>query len=239
MIVFILLSLAAVLQQSVADVDFRSESPRRTEKQTEIVDMHNSFRRSVNPTARNMLKMEWYPEAADNAERWAYQCIYDHSANYERVIGGIQCGENIYKSSNPRAWSEMIQDWYDEYKNFVYGVGANPPGSMIGHYTQIVWYKSYRIGCAAAYCPSYPYNYFYVCQYCPVGNMEGLTATPYTSGPTCADCPSHCDDGLCTNPCPINNVFTNCDSLLQQSSCEDSYITTNCGASCFCQDKII
>uniref|UniRef100_A0A0B8RS09 Cysteine-rich secretory protein 1a n=1 Tax=Philothamnus irregularis TaxID=1899461 RepID=A0A0B8RS09_9SAUR len=239
MIVFILLSLAAVLQQSFGNVDFNSESPRRKNKQKEIVDMHNSFRRSVSPTARNMLKMEWYSEAASNAERWAYKCILDHSPDSSRILDGIQCGENIYMSSIPLAWTEIIQSWYDEYKNFVYGVGANPQGSVIGHYTQIVWYKSYRIGCAASYCPSSSYSYFYVCQYCPAGNWNGLTATPYKLGPTCGDCPSACDNGLCTNPCLYKDTFTNCKSLVEQSNCQDDWIRENCPATCFCHTEII
>ncbi|XP_032069584.1 cysteine-rich venom protein TEL1-like [Thamnophis elegans] len=239
MIVFILLSLAAVLQHSFGDVNFESESPRRKEKQDEIVNMHNSLRRSVSPTASNMLRMEWYPEAASNAERWAYQCFYDHSSENSRILDGIKCGENIFMSSNARTWAEMIQSWYDENKNFVYGVGANPAGSVVGHYTQIVWYKSYRIGCAAAYCPSYPYNYFYVCQYCPAGNMEGLTATPYKSGPSCADCPSACDNGLCTNPCLRENALSNCNELKEKYSCQHDFVRTNCPATCFCQNEII
>nr|Q09GJ9.1 RecName: Full=Cysteine-rich venom protein; Short=CRVP; AltName: Full=CRISP-PHI1; AltName: Full=CRISP-PHI2; AltName: Full=Cysteine-rich secretory protein; Flags: Precursor [Philodryas olfersii]ABI74696.1 cysteine-rich secretory protein precursor [Philodryas olfersii] len=239
MIVFILLSLAAVLQQSFGLVDFNSESPRRPEIQRVIVDTHNSYRRTVSPTASNMLRMEWYAEAAANAERWASLCAYDHSQNSDRVLDGIQCGENIYMSSNPRSWTEIMQSWYDEYKNFDFGYGANPPGSVIGHYTQIVWYKSYRIGCAAYYCPSSLYNYFYVCQYCPAGNFAGRTATPYNSGPTCGDCPSACDNGLCTNPCSEKNEFTNCNELVQQSSCQDDWIKSNCAATCFCKNKII
>uniref|UniRef100_A0A098M199 Cysteine-rich secretory protein 1a n=1 Tax=Hypsiglena sp. JMG-2014 TaxID=1550645 RepID=A0A098M199_9SAUR len=239
MIVFILLSLAAVLQQSFGYVDFNSQSPRRPEIQRKIVNTHNNYRRSVSPTASNMLRMEWYSEAAANAERWAYQCYYGHSPNSDRILDGIQCGENIYMSSNPVGWAEIMQSWYDEHTNFIFGVGANPRGSVTGHYTQIVWYKSYRIGCAAYYCPSSLYNYFYVCQYCPAGNFEGRTATPYKSGPTCGDCPSACDNGLCTNPCTTEDKFTNCKELVQQAGCQDDYYKTNCPASCFCPNKII
>uniref|UniRef100_A0A8C5SK22 SCP domain-containing protein n=1 Tax=Laticauda laticaudata TaxID=8630 RepID=A0A8C5SK22_LATLA len=159
-------------------VDFNSESTRRQEKQKETVDLHNSLRRSVSPTASNMLKMEWYPEAASNAEHWANNCSLHHSPNSSRILG-IQCGENLYKSSHHHAWSRVIQSLYDEYKYFTYDIGANPPGSLIGHYTQIVWYDSYRIGCAVNYCPSSAYNYFYVCQYCPsyVSTMISIFVT--------------------------------------------------------------
>ncbi|XP_026568636.1 cysteine-rich venom protein ophanin-like [Pseudonaja textilis] len=239
MIAFILLSLATALQQSFGNVDFNSESTRRQEKQKEIVDLHNSLRRSVSPTATNMLKMEWYPEAASSAERWANNCSLHHSPNSSRVLEGIQCGENLYKSSHPHAWSRAIQSLYDEYKYLTYDIGANPPGSLIGPYTQIVWYNSYRIGCAVNYCPSSAYNYFYVCQYCPLGNIKGSIATPYKSGPPCADCPLACDNGLCTNPCKYVDSFWNCESLVNRTGCHIGLIRTHCPATCFCQNKII
>nr|ACE73567.1 cysteine-rich seceretory protein Dr-CRPK [Daboia russelii] len=239
MIAFIVLPiLAAVLQQSSGSVDFDSESPRRPEIQNEIVDLHNSLRRSVTPTASNMLKMEWYPEAAANAERWAFRCILNHSPYNSRVIGGIKCGENIYMSPYPMKWTAIIHEWHKEKKDFVYGQGASPANAVVGHYTQIVWYKSYRSGCAAAYCPSSEYNYFYVCQYCPAGNIIGKIATPYTSGPPCGDCPSACDNGLCTNPCSHHDEFTNCKDLVKQG-CHSNYLKTKCPASCFCHNEII
>nr|UMK70497.1 Cysteine-rich secretory protein 0 [Tropidolaemus subannulatus] len=240
MIAFIVLPiLAVVLQQSSGSVDFDSESPRNPEIQNKIIDLHNSLRRSVNPTASNMLKMEWYPEAATNAERWAYRCIEEHSSRNSRVVEEINCGENIYMSSNPMKWTEIIHAWYGEYKNFKYGAGADPSNAVIGHYTQMVWYKSYRAGCAAAYCPSSEYSYFYVCQYCPEGNIIGKSAFPYTSGPPCGDCPSACDYGLCTNPCTEKDMYINCNSLVQQSGCQDKRMQSYCPASCFCQNKII
>uniref|UniRef100_A0A194APP6 Cysteine-rich secretory protein 1 n=1 Tax=Agkistrodon piscivorus TaxID=8715 RepID=A0A194APP6_9SAUR len=239
MIAFIVLPiLAAVLQQSSGSVDFDSESPRKPEIQNQIVDLHNSLRRSVNPTASNMLKMEWYPEAAANAERWAYRCIESHSPRNSRVLGGIKCGENIYMSSIPIKWTEIIHAWHGENKNFKYGIGADPPNAVIGHFTQIVWYKSYLVGCAATYCPSSEYSYFYVCQYCPAGNIIGKIATPYKSGPPCGDCPSACVNGLCTNPCKHEDVYSNCNDLMKQLSCQNNNMNSNCPASCFCHNEI-
>uniref|UniRef100_A0A8C5T8U6 SCP domain-containing protein n=1 Tax=Malurus cyaneus samueli TaxID=2593467 RepID=A0A8C5T8U6_9PASS len=46
----------------------------KTHSQKEILEQHNEIRRSVIPTARNMLKMEWSNKAAKNAQKWADQC---------------------------------------------------------------------------------------------------------------------------------------------------------------------
>ncbi|CAN9507889.1 unnamed protein product [Ophioblennius macclurei] len=163
-------------------------------EQKEIVDKHNTHRRAVNPTARNMKKMSWNSEAAANAERWAKTCSMKHSSSGDRTISSSGCGENLYMSSHNNSWSNAIQAWYNEVKDWRYGQGS-VNGGVVGHFTQVVWYSSRYLGCAKAYCPNSTYKYFYVCQYCPPGNY-GYTH-PYTSGPSCADCTSSCDNKLC------------------------------------------
>jgi hypothetical protein len=39
-------------------------------------------------------------------------------------------------STDPTLWSTVIQSWYNENEDFVYGVGAKP-NSAVGHYTQV------------------------------------------------------------------------------------------------------
>uniref|UniRef100_A0A2D4K348 ShKT domain-containing protein n=1 Tax=Micrurus paraensis TaxID=1970185 RepID=A0A2D4K348_9SAUR len=237
MIAFIvLLSLAAVLQQSSGTVDFAFESSNKRENQKQIVDKHNALRRSVKPTARNMLQMEWNSNAAQNAQRWADRCSFAHSPPH-LTVGNFSCGENLFMSSQPYAWSRVIQSWYDEHKNFVYGVGAKPPGSVTGHYTQVVWYRSNLLGCAATRCSSS--KYIFICHYCPAGNIIGSIATPYKSGPPCGDCPTACNNGLCTNPCKYKDDASNCQSLAKRDKCQTEWVKSKCPASCFCHTEII
>ncbi|XP_048339033.1 cysteine-rich venom protein-like [Sphaerodactylus townsendi] len=61
----------------------------------------------------------------------------------------------------------------------------------------MVWYRSTRVGCAVAYCPQGEYTYYYVCHYCPAGNVQGKIPTPYKLGSPCADCPNACENNLC------------------------------------------
>ncbi|KFQ74913.1 Cysteine-rich venom protein piscivorin, partial [Phoenicopterus ruber ruber] len=176
---------------------FDALSVNKVNQQKLIVDKHNTLRRGVNPTASNMMKMQWHPLAAKNAQTWANKCTLSHSpANMRKT--NVPCGENLFMSSAPVSWSYAIQAWYNEVKNFKYGTGASPPGAVIGHYTQVVWYNSYQIGCAVAYCPNSRYKYFYVCHYCPAGNLISSIPTPYKKGKPCGDCPKACDNGLCS-----------------------------------------
>ncbi|KFR13648.1 Cysteine-rich venom protein pseudechetoxin-like, partial [Opisthocomus hoazin] len=213
-------------------------STSKVDQQKLIVDKHNALRRGVNPTASNMLRMQWSPAAAKNAQNWANNCTLSHSpANMRRTT--VQCGENLFMSSAPFPWSDVTQAWYNEEKDFIYGTGAKRPGAVIGHYTQLIWYNSYQIGCGVAYCPRNQFHYFYVCQYCPPGNNAMQIATPYKSGPRCADCPGHCDRGLCTNPCKHQDFFGNCRNLKMLFSCNHSLVKEKCPATCRCTTQII
>ncbi|NXN65685.1 CRIS2 protein, partial [Himantopus himantopus] len=217
---------------------FNALSTSKIDQQKLIVDKHNTLRRGVKPTASNMLKMVWHPAAANNAQKWANQCTLSHSPANKRTTT-VVCGENLFMSTAPFSWSDAIQAWYNEEKDFEYGTGAKTQGAVIGHYTQLIWYNSYQIGCAVAYCPRNQFNYFYVCQYCPPGNNAMQIATPYKSGPKCADCPGHCDRGLCTNPCKHQDFFGNCRNLKILFSCNHSLVKEKCPASCRCTTQIV
>lgn len=46
------------------------------------------------------------------------------------------CGENLYMSSYKASWSDVTQSWYDEVKDWRYGVGS-VNGGVVGHFTQV------------------------------------------------------------------------------------------------------
>ncbi|NXA52587.1 CRIS2 protein, partial [Nothocercus julius] len=212
-------------------------STSNADQQKLIVDKHNELRRGVNPPASNMLKMEWSPETARNADVWAHHCTFQHSPPEMRKTN-VSCGENLFMSSVPFSWPDVVQAWYDEEKDFKYGIGKTSPDAVVGHYTQLIWYSSYQVGCAVAYCPNSRFNYFYVCHYCPPGNNPLQITTPYKRGPKCSDCPGHCDRGLCTNPCRHQDVLTNCANLRALFGCDFPLVKTKCPATCRCTTEI-
>nr|XP_003404193.2 cysteine-rich secretory protein 3-like [Loxodonta africana] len=217
---------------------FADLSTTLTQVQREIVDKHNELRRAVSPEASDMLKMGWDNEAAKNAQNWANKCIYEHSDKKDRRTN-TSCGENLFMSSAPTSWSYGIQSWYDESSDFVYGAGPTSPNAVIGHYTQVVWSTSFRVGCGIAYCPNQGVlKYFYVCQYCPAGNYINRQYFPYKKGPPCSSCPGYCDKGLCTNSCGYEDAYSNCPDLKKMFTCTHALVRNNCKASCNCEGKI-
>ncbi|XP_064611671.1 peptidase inhibitor 15-A-like [Liolophura sinensis] len=76
---------------------------------------------------------------------------------------------------------------------------------VCGHYTQVVWAKSTKVGCGYAKCPTLKMPsgntvknaIFVACNYQVAGNYAGLP--PFTMGKKCSKCPSgtKCKDSLC------------------------------------------
>lgn len=67
---------------------------------------------------------------------FTHTCIfYAFLSNF--LFSDVQCGENIFMSTGPFSWANVVQTWYDEEKDFEYGVGAKKEGAMIGHFTQV------------------------------------------------------------------------------------------------------
>ncbi|XP_075719938.1 cysteine-rich venom protein TEL1-like [Rhinoderma darwinii] len=168
LVTFLLLCLTILVQQTICqDPEYKKYLCENENIRKYIVDRHNELRAQVDPSPSNMLKMEWSDEVAANAEILANECEHCHSKADQRVITTFGCGENLYMSSRLQNWTKVIQGWWDEEKDFVFASGTIDSSSVIGHHTQLVWYKSSKIGCSSVHCPNQNVPYVYVCQYCP------------------------------------------------------------------------
>ncbi|GAA0173136.1 defense/immunity protein [Lithospermum erythrorhizon] len=112
--------------------------------------------------------LTWDRKLASYAKWWASQrkqdCALQHSSG--------PYGENIFwGSSTDFTPDQAAQDWVSEKKYYNYGDNSCAEGQDCGHYTQIVWKNSKRIGCAKAEC--YNGGVFMICNYDPPGNYIG------------------------------------------------------------------
>ncbi|XP_065353312.1 cysteine-rich secretory protein 2-like isoform X2 [Cloeon dipterum] len=166
----------------------------------EIVRSHNKYRAGVKPEAADMLNMTWYEPASRTAQSWASQCKrLQHDDNSNRVDSKLgACGQNIFIASAAMGWPMAVKAWYSEVSKFTYGSSSNV-FHEIGHYTQLVWAKTYKVGCGLAKCSDNKGTFYnYICNYCPAGNMQGSINTPYQKGSKCSACPGSClPNGLC------------------------------------------
>ncbi|XP_077149203.1 serotriflin-like [Ranitomeya variabilis] len=239
------LCLTVLVQQTICQDDaYKKYSCEQESIKQYIVDRHNELRSQVKPAPSNMLKMEWDDEAAANAARWANQCQNGHSTSDQREITTFGCGENLYSSSRPHNWAKVIQGWYDENQFFDHGTGATEDGAVIGHYTQLVWYKSFKLGCALAFCPNQKLPFYYVCHYCPAGNVKKDMNNPYEAGTSCAQCENDCVNGLCVNACPHDDDYDECPTYkefcdVDEEGIDEQYQIRNiCKETCYCDGEI-
>ncbi|XP_010525741.1 PREDICTED: pathogenesis-related protein PR-1 [Tarenaya hassleriana] len=83
-------------------------------------------------------------------------------------------GENLFWGSG-KNWSpvQAANGWLSEARNYNYNDNACNGGErMCGHYTQIMWRETRRIGCARVLCDG-GLGVFIICNYDPPGNFLG------------------------------------------------------------------
>ncbi|XP_028972748.2 glioma pathogenesis-related protein 1-like [Esox lucius] len=178
----------------------------------DCVRIHNDNRSSVNPPASNMLYMTWDEGLAITAKAWARHCVFEHNI-YLRDVRRVHpvfssVGENIWAGAPPSTFSVMkaMRLWVNEDQYYKYESNVCQQGKMCGHYTQVVWATSYKVGCAVQICPngidkttfSGQIGAIFVCNYATAGNMNGLL--PYQTGTACSACEgtnNQCQAKLC------------------------------------------
>ena len=86
-------------------------------------------------------------------------------------------GENLYwywNSNRVRATpSQAVGSWVSERQYYNYKANACAGGHECGHYTQVTWAKTRRVGCVARACTSNPLATYVICSYYPPGNYIG------------------------------------------------------------------
>ncbi|XP_056408329.1 peptidase inhibitor 16-like [Hyla sarda] len=168
------------------------------EKKT-ILEKHNYYRSRADPPAADMKSLHWDKTLEDLATSYAAKCIWEH--NEERGFRG----ENLFLMSGSSLDVDLgMDDWHKERDYYNFTTDACQEGKMCGHYTQMVWADTERVGCGEKFCEKVegfeePNMYLLVCNYEPPGNFQG--EQPYTPGEPCSSCPSShiCKDSLCVD----------------------------------------
>jgi pathogenesis-related protein 1 len=89
------------------------------------------------------------------------------------IHSGGQYGENIFWGwGKDYSGIEAVNSWVSEKKYYNYGSNSCASGKVCGHYTQVVWRSSTKIGCAKVVCDNNA-GIFIICNYKPAGNIRG------------------------------------------------------------------
>jgi len=128
----------------------------------DYVDAHNAARAAV-----GVGKITWDPKVAAYANDYANKrkgdCNLQHS--------GGPYGENLAKGTGSFTGVAAVRLWVNEKADYNYNSNSCAPGKVCGHYTQVVWRDSTRLGCARVQCNNK--WFFVICNYDPPGNIIG------------------------------------------------------------------
>lgn len=132
-----------------------------------MLDMHNADRAKHSASA-----LTWDSTLASAAAKWAAGCQWKHTPNnpYGQNIAAGTAGDFGAKDS--------CSMWYDEVSQYSFASGAYSDAT--GHFTQMVWKSTTKLGCAIQDCSASQMGLgskgsatYVVCNYDPPGNVIG------------------------------------------------------------------
>lgn len=172
------------------------------QERLDLIKMHNSYRNSIAsgqvagfPSAANMNELAWDSELETLAQNWANTGPLGH--NPSRSIPSHPTdwiGENIFWAMGTGVSSMNltvgVQNWYNEINGYTESIsnftaGQQPNGAVVGHFTQVIWATTKRVGCGVLRCSS---NVTLVCDYWVGGNF--LYNPVYVAGTAKSKCPA-------------------------------------------------
>lgn len=128
---------------------------------SDILAEHNNKR-----ALHGVPELSWDNTLAKYAQDYAdaYSCPADGALKHS----GGPYGENLAAGYSSAA--AVVDAWYNEIKNYDF---SNPGfNSNTGHFTQVVWKDTSKLGCGYKKCDT-SFGYYVVCSYSSAGNVIG------------------------------------------------------------------
>ncbi|KAL2323314.1 hypothetical protein Fmac_027693 [Flemingia macrophylla] len=131
----------------------------------EFLQAHNWVRRQYKLPA-----LAWDEGLASYARQYLMQRYND----CRMVHSNSNYGENLFWGKKLH-WSpsDATYSWYQERQWFDFKtLSCSPPPKSCGHFTQVVWRDSLRLGCALQHCNNRAMGMLIACEYDPAGNYD-------------------------------------------------------------------
>ena len=131
----------------------------------EFIQAHNEVRANYSEPP-----LKWDRTLARYARRYANKFKVDCNSTLTHSNGPY--GENLFWGLHTH-WTptKIVQIWAKEVKDYLWNTYNCVVNTMCGHFTQIVWRDTLRLGCARVVC-DVP-GLFAICSYDPPGNYVG------------------------------------------------------------------
>ncbi|HEY7005240.1 MAG TPA: CAP domain-containing protein [Sphingomicrobium sp.] len=163
-------ALAAALLGFVVQAPAGAAANIASQMPARILAAHNAARAQA-----GVAPLAWDPALGDAAARFAVELALTNSFHHSDRSTRAGTGENLWMGSHGAfSYEAMVGRWSSERRDFVPGlfpaVSRSGNWENVGHYTQMVWPTTTRVGCAVA---SNGRADFLVCRYSPAGNVNG------------------------------------------------------------------
>ena len=164
-----LLAAAAALSLG-APVARATAAPDSSQLPTRLLAAHNAVRSQMGERP-----LAWDPVLAQGAATYAVQLALSNSFQHSNRRARPGIGENLWIGTRGAfSYESMVGGWSSEKRYFKPGIFPNNSRTGdwqdVGHYTQMIWPTTQRVGCAVASTARVDYL---VCRYATAGNIDG------------------------------------------------------------------
>jgi Cysteine-rich secretory protein family len=158
-------AIAALVSAGAGRADGGGEA---TTFDARVLATHNAERSRVGAPP-----LVWDSDLAKSATAWAVELAKTGAFEHQKQDDQ---GENLWMgTAEAYQPEEMVDGWVEERKYFKSGrfpeVSTTQDWSDVGHYTQLIWKTTTKVGCAKAVGNG---SDFLVCRYSPPGNWMGV-----------------------------------------------------------------
>lgn len=153
------------------DFDYDVVARNESQMAENIINLHN-----VERTRQGYPALQWDNGLAHDASAYAKTLAdQDRFEHADQSAGDDAQGENLWMGSkHAYDWEAMVAMWLDEGRNTKSGsfpnVAKTGDWSEVGHYTQMIWPETTKIGCGLG---ANRNDEYLVCRYYPAGNVIG------------------------------------------------------------------
>jgi|TARA_B110000116_G_C16756687_1_gene546243 hypothetical protein len=142
--------------------------PTLSTDQTNSLNVHNRARAQV-----GVKPVQWSNKLAREAQEYANFLARTNQFKHSSQTSRKGAGENLYwySSTTEAPLTDASQSWYEEIEIYRYRACCGNNFQNTGHYTQMVWSKTNKIGIASAV--SARGETYVVARYNPSGNVRG------------------------------------------------------------------
>lgn len=155
----LVLILAAIVLANYCTADDLADAQTTP---SEWVRLHNAARRRM-----GVPPVSWDDTVAHYARSYANErredCMLAHSPE-----AGKRYGENIAGGRRRLTAAEAMDEWVSEGRWYDCRANTCAKGEICGHYIQVMWSETTKIGCARVECDD-NYGVFITCNYSPPG----------------------------------------------------------------------